>query len=731
MFEILTDFADPVAGPYLRASYNQLVVALSLFMAMFASFITLGLARRVQMASTSMARVWWLSGALVMGSGVWSMHFIGMQAFELPIALGYEGGLTLLSWMAAVFTSGIAFGVAARKQQRWWQWGLAALSMGGGIAAMHYLGMYAIALSRPIVWDYTIVAASVAIAVVASAAALLMFKAMGTLQGRRLWVFQVLASLVMGVAICGMHYTGMAAAAFEHGTVCLSADALGGTALTAVIVITTSMLLLATWFTMVLDVQLQSTAFQLNETLQQSNQHLQTANEALRKRAFADPLTDLPNRLLFEDRLRHALVRLRRANHYRVEERLSVLFIDLDGFKPINDSFGHAVGDEVLQSVAQRLSVQARSSDTVARVGGDEFLLLLEGVQDMAACIQVAKRVLEELALPFSVAQRTVHITASVGIVLYPDHGDAEHLIAHADAAMYAAKRNGGNNYVVFQPHMGSEAAQQLALQNDLRHAIERQQISLHYQPKIDGRSGDIIGVEALLRWQHPVLGMVSPVIFIGLAERFGMIHMLGNWVIEEACRQLAQWRDEGMEMRVAINLSVHQLRESGLAARIQAALQAHGVQPGQLLCEITESVAMEDTEATQRTFEELRQMGVFLSIDDFGTGYSSLSYLRQLPAQQLKIDRSFIKDLATHDASRAVVQAVINLAHALGLRVVAEGVETAEQRDVLLGMGCDEFQGFLFAYPMPAAQLTAWAHGDRPAGAAKFAPALRDPAQA
>ena len=728
VFEILSDFADPVAGPYLRASYSPVVVTLSFVLAVFASFITLGLARRVQVASAGMARVWWISGALVMGSGVWSMHFVGMQAFQLPIALGYEGGLTLLSWLAAVFASAIAFGVSGARSQRWWQWPLAALFMGCGIVAMHYLGMQAIALSQPIVWNYPMVAASVAIALVASATALLLFKTMAKLQGRKLLVFQVLSALLMGIAICGMHYTGMAAAAFPHGTVCLSVDALGGTALTAVIAITMALLLLATLFTMVLDAQLQTTAFKLNETLQQSNEHLQTANEALRKRAFADPLTDLPNRLLFEDRLRHALVRLQRANHYRVEERLAVLFIDLDGFKPINDSFGHAVGDEVLKSVAQRLSAQARNSDTVARVGGDEFLLLLEGGQKIADCIQVAGRVLEVLAEPYHLEQRMVQITASVGIVLYPDHGDAEHLIAHADAAMYAAKRNGGNSYAVFQPHMGSEAAEQLALQNDLRHAIERQQISLHYHPKIDGASGEIIGAEALMRWQHPERGMVSPMVFIGLAERFGMIHALGNWVIEEACRQLAQWREQGMHMRLAINLSVHQLRESGLAQRIQTALQRHAVQPEQLLCEITESVAMEDTEATQRTFEELRQMGVFLSIDDFGTGYSSLSYLRQLPAQQLKIDRSFVKDLETHEASRAVVQAVINLAHALGLRVVAEGVETAVQRDVLLAMGCDELQGFLFAYPMPAAQLTAWANGVKPQGGAAFAAALRLP---
>ena len=707
-------------------SHSTTVVVASVVIAIFASFVTLSLARRVHTAQAGMARVWWGCGSLVMGTGIWSMHFVGMQAFQLPIALGFDGTLTLLSWVAAVLTSALALGVGTLRNYRRAHWLMGACAMGGGICAMHYLGMQALVMTIPIAWDGVWVAISVGVAVLASAAALVLFRLLFQLQGQRLWLFQSLASLAMGVAICGMHYSGMAAAHFEEGTLCLTAQALGGPELTTIVVITTVMLLMATLFTLVLDAQLQSTAHRLNQSLQATNAQLESANAELSKRAFADPLTNLPNRLLFEDRLRHALVRLERDNHYRIEERLCVMFVDLDGFKPINDSFGHAAGDVILQSVAQRLNALARSSDTVARVGGDEFLLLLEGVQTIADCIQVAQRVLTDLAQPFQVGEKELQITASIGIVLFPDHGDAAQLIAHGDAAMYAAKRNGGNNYAVFQPHMGSDAANQLALQNDLRHAIERKQVSLHYQPKIDGRSSHIIGVEALLRWNHPTHGMVSPEIFIALAERFGIIQPLGNWVIEETCRQLAEWEQEGVHMRVAINLSVHQLRESGLAQRIAQALSRYAIQPEQLLCEITESVAMEDTLATHRTFEELRDIGVFLSIDDFGTGYSSLSYLRELPAQQLKIDRSFIRDLETHEASRAVVRAVVNLAHALGLRVVAEGVETAGQRDILLEMDCDELQGFFFARPMPAAHLLAWAQGHKPEGGADFAQSLR-----
>lgn len=717
---MLIDF-PLVATTFMTSDYNAVLVAVSVIIAVFSSFVTLGLARRVRMASGNLGRIWWSIGSMVMGTGIWAMHFIGMQAFELPILLGYNGLITLLSWLAVVVASGIALAVAARPDYRWPQFLTASLFMGGGICAMHYLGMHAIELTLPIVWDWELVIVSALIAILASATALNLFRVLHSLTGRQLWLYQTLAALVMGVAICGMHYTGMAAAHFAEGSICLTANALGGPELTTIIVITTAMLLIAALFSTLLDARLQSTAFRLNQSLQDSNTQLQKANAELQQRAFTDPLTNLPNRLLFEDRLAHALLRMGRSNHQKVRERAGVLFVDLDGFKPINDSFGHASGDEILKSAAERLAAQARTSDTVARVGGDEFLVLLEDVQDVAACMAVARRILQALSEPFHLGGKELQITCSIGIVVFPDHGVGDHLIAHADAAMYAAKRNGGNSIVVFEPHMGSDASAQLELQNDLRHAIARGQITLHYQPKVDGSSGSIIGVEALLRWVHPERGMISPDTFIALAERFGIILALGNWVIEEACRQLAQWRALGLHMRVAINLSVHQLRETGLAQRIATALQNHGVDADQLLCEITESIAMEDTLATQRTFEELRNIGVYLSIDDFGTGYSSLNYLRQLPAQQLKIDRSFIRDLETEEDARAVVQAVVGLAHALGLRVVAEGVETAGQRDILLNMRCDELQGYFYARPMPADMLLAWARGDKPAGTADF----------
>ncbi|RZJ11971.1 MAG: bifunctional diguanylate cyclase/phosphodiesterase [Acidovorax sp.] len=710
---------------FMPSSYNLLVVAASFAIAMLASYVTLDLARRVRTAQRRVGQAWWAAGSIVMGTGIWAMHFLGMQAFRLPIAIGFASGLTLLSWLAAVGASGVALGLASREQFGRVQLALGALVMGAGISGMHYIGMAAMEMAPGITWSPVLVALSVLIAVLASATALAIFQWLRRVQPSQRLPYQLAASFVMAVAICGMHYTGMAAASFTMGSVCLSAGELGGPGLTAMVMIATGMLLVSTLFTAILDARLQTTSERLTQSLQDSNNSLQAANDELQKRAFADALTGLPNRLLFEDRLLHALLRLDRTNHHRVEDRLAVLFVDLDGFKPINDSFGHAAGDVILRSAAARLLQEAGEGDTVARVGGDEFLILLENVSDVAASITVANRVLASLSQPFEVSGKHVQIACSIGIVVHPDHGDRNKLVANADAAMYAAKRAGGSCYALFEPHMGSDASEQLELQNDLRQALDRGELALHYQPKIDGTRGQISGVEALLRWKHPKHGMVSPVVFIALAERFGLIGRLGNWVINEACRQTAEWGRSGMRMRVAINLSVHQLRESGLAERIEQALLRHGLEASQLLCEITESVAMEDIKATQRTFEGLARIGVFLSIDDFGTGYSSLNYLRQLPAQQLKIDRSFVNDLESSEDARAVVAAVISLAHALGLRVVAEGVETGGQRDILLAMGCDELQGFFYARPMPADMLLAWSQGEKPPGSADFTPSV------
>jgi diguanylate cyclase (GGDEF)-like protein len=436
---------------------------------------------------------------------------------------------------------------------------------------------------------------------------------------------------------------------------------------------------------------------------------------------LVDSLTQLPTRVYFEDRLAAAATKCD-AN----ASRLALLFIDLDGFKPVNDTYGHSIGDLVLEQVGQRLKAMSRGKDVVARVGGDEFLLLLTNVQTEETVAQVASRLIQGLSHPYAVEGREVMISCSVGIAMYPDGCSHAKLIARADAAMYASKRAGGSNHCFYSTAMDADAEAQFTLLRDLRKAVAAKEFELFYQPKIDSKSGKVTAVEALLRWKHPTRGVLLPSVFIPIAERFGLIGQLGNWVIEDACRQSRAWRDKGLRMRVAINLSAHQMRQDDIVERITGALQQYKIHPSLLTCEITESAAMEDTKTTQATFRRLGELGTHLSIDDFGTGYSSLAYLRKLPAEELKIDRQFIMDLEHSADARAVVDAVIKLAHALGLKVVAEGVENQRQQQVLVQLGCDELQGFLFAKPMSGRALLLWAINDRQESAV-FRPSLFD----
>jgi diguanylate cyclase (GGDEF)-like protein len=685
---------------FMPSSYEAGTVAASVLMAMFASFVALDLAKRVRTADVAIARAWLIGGSVTMGIGIWAMHFVGMMAFRLPVAIGYDVLFTLVSALAAVGVSYMALWVASRHKLTCLRLTGGALAMGTGICVMHYLGMHAMEMDPGIVWDWRLVGASAGIAVGASAVALLIFFWLRKLQGLPALIWQMVAAVVMGIAISGMHYTGMAAASFPLGAVCTSSSELGGDTLGVMVGAAAMLLLSMTLLTSIMDARTQSRTNKLAASLQ-------VANQQLKHIAFRDPLTGLANRLVFEDQLDSAVLRAQEGNR-----RLAILFIDLDGFKPINDSFGHAVGDEVLKQVGQRLSQVARQGDVVARVGGDEFLMLLENHPDRATAATVAMRVRDALSQVFEVDGRGMHLSCSIGIVVHPDHGPRARLIANADAAMYAAKRAGGSVHCFYEAEMATDAEMQIALQRDLRQALDQggKGLELYYQPKIHAQSRQTAAVEALIRWHHPTRGTVSPAQFIPVAERFGLIGALGDWVINDAFRQMRQWQKEGLRMRVAVNLSMHQLRQNDLVERIAKALREHRIEPDLVTFEVTESAAMEDTQTSLRMFDQLAALGVRLSIDDFGTGYSSLSYLRKLPARQLKIDRSFINDLKPEGDARAIVNAVVQLAHALGLHVVAEGVETAEQERILLEIGCDALQGFRYAKPMPAKRLAIWA---------------------
>ncbi len=424
--------------------------------------------------------------------------------------------------------------------------------------------------------------------------------------------------------------------------------------------------------------------------------------------AHHDTLTQLPNRVLLLARLEQAMAEARRGG-----DELAMLFIDMDRFKNINDTLGHQVGDGLLVEVGQRLRALVRDSDIVARLGGDEFVLVLTGVGERgaAAAASVAKKLMQALGRPYPVGGHELHSTPSIGIGIFPADGDdPDTLMKNADTAMYHAKGAGRNNFQYFTPAMNAARGERLALEVGLRSAIERQQLSLHYQPQVDVASGRVVALEALVRWQHPELGWIPPLKFIPIAEDTGLIESIGAWVLEVALAQVARWRAAGhAQLRVAVNLSAHQLRGDSFASAVAQSLHRHAL-PGQALeLEVTESVAMRDPARTAELLRQLRAFGVALAIDDFGTGYSSLAYLKQLPLSCLKLDRSFVMDIE-HDANDAAIcTASIQMAHSLGLAVVAEGVETATQLDFLRRLGCDMVQGYYISQPMPAAESSAY----------------------
>jgi diguanylate cyclase (GGDEF)-like protein len=420
-------------------------------------------------------------------------------------------------------------------------------------------------------------------------------------------------------------------------------------------------------------------------------------------------LTDLPNRLLFMDRLEHALART-----VRREESIAVLFLDLDNFKLINDSFGHAVGDQLLLQVADRLDSFMRPQDTVARFGGDEFTILLEDDADADDAILVAERIIDELQAPFSLLGYELFVTASIGIALsssIPSRPNlVEDLLRDADVAMYRAKATSKAKYALFEPSMKDDAMEQLQLANDLRRAIERDEFVIHYQPRVELASGKVVGVEALLRWKHPERGLVWPDDFISLAEEMGLIISIGREVIQQVCQQAQVWHKQYLldpPLLMSINISAKQLQYSNFAEDITQILQEFEVNPNAIELEITESVVMGDDENIVDKLGELKNLGVHLAIDDFGTGYSSLSYLKRLPVETLKIDKSFIGGLGKNPKDRLIASATISLAQTLGLRVVAEGVETAKQAMHLRKLGCDLAQGNYFAKALTSEEVS------------------------
>ncbi len=458
---------------------------------------------------------------------------------------------------------------------------------------------------------------------------------------------------------------------------------------------------------------------QMIRLLQEANAHLVTATIEAHKLAeqvqvarveldhlaHHDALTDLPNRILLQDRLNQAIEFARRQRR-----QLAVMFMDMDHFKHINDSLGHAIGDQLLQSVALRLVASVRHSDTVCRQGGDEFLLLLPYIEHAEDAALSARKMLAALAPAHHIDGHDLHASMSIGISIYPDDGqDAGTLIKCADIAMYSAKESGRNSFKFFEPDMNAKAVQRQSVEAGLRRALERREFMLYYQPKINLYSGAIVGVEALIRWQHPEQGLLLPARFVPIAEDCGLILPIGRWVLREACRQAQAWRQAGLPpLTIAVNASALEFRDEDFLDNIRATLEDTGLEPRYLQLELTESVLMRDAEATDSVLHMLADLGVKLAVDDFGTGYSSLSYLRQFPIDTLKIDQSFVNRMTSDPDDATIVRAVISMGRSLMRRVIAEGVETREQYVFLLAEHCDDGQGYYFGHPLAASALTA-----------------------
>ncbi|CAN7709390.1 EAL domain-containing protein [Variovorax paradoxus] len=445
---------------------------------------------------------------------------------------------------------------------------------------------------------------------------------------------------------------------------------------------------------------------QMAESIENSNALLESSADTLKHQATHDPLTGLPNRALLEDRLRQAI-----SYADRYGRLMTVVFINLDGFKRINDSLGRKGGDELLKVMAERMARCLRSVDTVVRTGGDEFVIILyDQPGDGTDIAPALRKLLETIAQPARIGSQAVQLTGSMGVATYPaDGADADALLMNADAAMSHAKASGRNNFEFYAAEMSGAIRDELALREGLRHALARSEFHLAYQPQLDMESGRVTGVEALIRWQHPERGLVSPAQFIPLAEETGLIVPIGEWVLRTACFQNKAWQDAGLPpFIVSVNVSARQFRERTLIAQVALALRDSGLEPRLLELELTESLVMEDLDKALQSMKALRAMGVQLSIDDFGTGYSSLSALKRFPIARLKIDQSFVRDIPGDEEDKAIAKTIIALGHELNLKVIAEGVETEQQLEFLRAHGCDEMQGYLFSRPVPPAELAA-----------------------
>ncbi|MED4581698.1 EAL domain-containing protein [Brevibacillus choshinensis] len=794
----------------LSHSYNLALVSFSYLLAVLASYTALNVSARIHGSLSKGRLIWLCTGAVSMGLGIWAMHFVAMLALHLPIQVHYDVGIVFLSILFAIIASGIALWVISTHSLTGKRLLVGALFMGAGIASMHYTGMAAMQMDAVITYDWFWFSLSILVAIAVSVVALHLTYRLRNADSAKGFRLKLLAGLLMGAAVVGMHYTGMFATTFvsSHHTVAkeayMAADArmiayavgvvmlliLGVTLVSiymdklfagktrrimesdqrykslfehnydavifysvdgkesvlnpAAIRLTEEKWLPLEAFIRMCDIEDgecvasffdlavrgESRNYDIALTTQQRQIHLNMTNVpvfvdhkvagvfliardvTVQKQAeakvnylaFHDALTGLPNRRFVEEKLDAMIEEAR-----QLEYIFYVMFLDLDRFKLVNDSLGHDYGDLLLKEAAMRLSNCIGQRGVVSRLGGDEFMVIMADVSEETV-VQVADSLNRTIEQSFLINGHELYITTSIGISRYPMDGEDRHgLMKTADTAMYSAKERGKNSYHMYAPDLQQITSDKMFIQNELNRALALGELTLYYQPQVSATDGAIVGMEALIRWNHPERGLVSPDQFIAVAEETGLIVPIGEWVLQTACQQNKVWQDLGLPpIRVAVNLSARQFLKKDFTQMVADILEQTGLAPHFLELEITEST-MIDVHRASNTLAELKRLGVYIAIDDFGTGYSSLSYLKEFPLNRLKIDRSFVRDMKKSASNRAIVSTIISMAHHLELKVIAEGVETDDDLAFLQEHLCEEVQGYLFSKPLPLEEITSY----------------------
>ncbi|UWE17347.1 putative bifunctional diguanylate cyclase/phosphodiesterase [Herbaspirillum huttiense] len=680
----------------MSASFHFLLLAFALLVASLSAYAALEVSERIVLQESQHRRLWLAIGAVVFGLGVWGAMLLTVASLDAPMPIAFDARMVVLTLLLCLSSAFYLMHLTGMRRPQPARLVIGGLAIGAAFNAAFHIALKSMTLVPPLVYHTPLLIVALVVSEVVAVFIVTLFSAsngrkpmtgsLNSQQARR-----VLAALLVGAGLVSSAAAGLRALLIDP-----QAQSLAGEGITREHLVNGLVFLAFLAMAMALVVS----GVQRNQVLKKI---VGRTNDKLLHFATHDVLTGLPNRALLADRIQHAVEVARRNG-----KPFAVLFMDLDGFKAINDSLGHAVGDGLLVAVAQRIRACIRGEDMVARIGGDEFVVVMSNLSTPEVVEQLSENILAELRLDFQIEDATLRVTSSIGIAVYPNSGESvDALMKNADAAMYEAKQSGRNTYRFFEPAMHASAMRHLQVRQALQQAIDQQQFRLHFQPKYRGAGKELTGLEALLRWHHPELGEMAPSEFIPIAERSGQILCIGDWVLHAVCRQIVCWDAVGVKpVKVALNLSPLQMR-SDLVERIIKVVSASGIAPQRLMFEITETAAMKDVERTTRVVRELQSLGFDIAIDDFGTGYSSLAYLAQFHCRQVKIDRFFTSRLDLDDHSgRAIVAAIIALAHALQMEVVAEGVETEGQLRELQLLHCDQVQGFLLGRPDDAVSV-------------------------